>query len=433
MDFESVSRVWLGFTLAATTLLALGSWYFLFPMLPHQRNRAVPWSGTEVVVGLIVVLILWPATVSEILDLTRVYPRLSGDTEALKVLQTRRDAWLAMIAFPFQVLTLLYLLYALSGTRPYQLGLSLRNFRRNVLIGMVGALIFSPFVYALLFLVVWCYTHLAGGEPQEHPLTVLGESEPWIIVVPAVLVAPILEELLFRGLLQRWLLRRSWGGGAAMIGAGVMAILTQLTRLYDAVVHGNLPSYYRALGPLFFVLLMTPPFLLLRRVPRYRTASTLYAVALLFAAAHSFAWPQPVPLFVLGLGLGYIAYRTQNLLGSMVMHALFNAIACVFLLGAYYEKPAPETKGTDATTAVWVSRAATSSGVPTSWLPRRMYARAIGPKRGDNTEEVTWPTSLPSRSSLVPAGTTPPESRTPVSTQLAWPRSRAMTIGSCPR
>jgi membrane protease YdiL (CAAX protease family) len=402
-------------------------------MLPRQRNRAVPWSGMEVVVGLIVVLILWPAALSEVLDKTGFYPRLTGDTEAAKVLQTRRDAWLAMIAFPFQVLTLLYLLYALSGTRPYQLGLSLRDLGRNYLIGMVGAVIFSPFVYALLFLVVWCYTHLAGGEPQEHPLTVLGEREPWMIVVPAVVVAPILEELLFRGLLQRWLLRRTWGGNAAMIGAGVMAMLTQLNRLTEAIAHSDVPAYYRALSPLLFVLLMTAPFLLLRRVSRYRITSTLYAVALLFAAAHSFAWPQPVPLFALGVGLGYIAYRTQNLIGSMVMHALFNAIACAFLLGAHYVKPEPETKGTDATTAVWVSPAAASNRVPGSWLPRRMYARAIAPKRGDSTEEVTWPTSLPSRRSLVPEGTTAPESWTPVSTQLAWPRSRAMTIGSCPR
>jgi membrane protease YdiL (CAAX protease family) len=429
METLSALQEWLRFALPAALLLVAGWWYILRPLLPRQRDRAVPWSGVEVIAGLVLVLILWPATVSEVLDRTGLYPRPSDETEALKVLQTRREACVAMAAFPCQVLTLLYLLYALSGTRPYQLGLTLHQFRRNALPGLVGAVLFSPFVYALLYLVTWCYSHLAGGEPQEHPLTVLGQSEPWVIVVPAVVVAPVLEELLFRGLLQRWLLRRPWGGNAAIIGGGAMALLTQASHLTEATAHADWPALYRALSPLFFVLLAALPFLLIRRTPRYRTERTLYAVALLFAAAHSFAWPQPVPLFVLGLGLGYLAYRTQSLLPGMAMHALFNSIACIALLVSFYAGP---EKGTDETTAP-PPAPATSSRVPGSWLPRRMYASATAPKRGDCMEEVTWPTSLPSRSSLVPAGTTPPESRTPVNIQLAWPRSRAMTIGSWPR
>ncbi|HKB41983.1 MAG TPA: CPBP family intramembrane glutamic endopeptidase, partial [Gemmataceae bacterium] len=57
----------------------------------------------------------------------------------------------------------------------------------------------------------------------------------------------------------------------------------------------------------------------------------LYATSLFFAAMHSFAWPSPVPLFALALVLGWLAERTQSLVGPMVLHGLFNGVACVQL------------------------------------------------------------------------------------------------------
>jgi membrane protease YdiL (CAAX protease family) len=43
-------------------------------------------------------------------------------------------------------------------------------------------------------------------------------------------------------------------------------------------------------------------------------------------------WPNPVPLFVLGLGLGWLAVRTNGVLVPILVHALFNAVSAVFLL-----------------------------------------------------------------------------------------------------
>jgi membrane protease YdiL (CAAX protease family) len=63
-----------------------------------------------------------------------------------------------------------------------------------------------------------------------------------------------------------------------------------------------------------------------------REAQALYATALLFAAFHASVWPTPVPLFVLGLGLGWLAWRTQSLTGPFFVHALFNAVASAMLL-----------------------------------------------------------------------------------------------------
>ena len=38
-----------------------------------------------------------------------------------------------------------------------------------------------------------------------------------------------------------------------------------------------------------------------------------------------------MPLTVMGIGLGWLAYRSQSLVGPMVVHGLFNAVTMIFL------------------------------------------------------------------------------------------------------
>jgi hypothetical protein len=124
---------------------------------------------------------------------------------------------------------------------------------------------------------------------------------------------------------------------------------------------------WRTLAPVVFVLLLTPGCFLFRS-PRARA---VYGTALLFAAFHSSVWPTPVALFLLGLGLGWLAERTQSLVAPMVVHGLFNAVACVMLLLGH--GLAPEPLNGKATTSAdrRSSPASTSSAVPGCWLPRR--------------------------------------------------------------
>jgi membrane protease YdiL (CAAX protease family) len=70
--------------------------------------------------------------------------------------------------------------------------------------------------------------------------------------------------------------------------------------------------------------------LLKRWIPDRKTFRGIYATAMLFGMAHS--WPDPIALFVLGLGLGYLAYRTQTLLGPILLHSLFNAVTYLYLI-----------------------------------------------------------------------------------------------------
>ena len=58
----------------------------------------------------------------------------------------------------------------------------------------------------------------------------------------------------------------------------------------------------------------------------------LLGSAMFFGAMHSEIWPTPVPLFFLGLALGWVYWRGRSLLSTIVLHALFNAVAFLSLL-----------------------------------------------------------------------------------------------------
>jgi hypothetical protein len=93
-----------------------------------------------------------------------------------------------------------------------------------------------------------------------------------------------------------------------------------------------------AAAPVLFVLAVLPAYRLLDRwdlfrwLPvrdpqaRRRAARAIVGTSLLFANFHANVWPTPVPLFVLALGLGWLAYRTQGVAAPIVLHMLFNAI-----------------------------------------------------------------------------------------------------------
>ena len=123
----------------------------------------------------------------------------------------------------------------------------------------------------------WCADKLGWQEPQEL-VAILAEKRPgWpIIVIFAVVVAPVLEELFFRGFLYA-ALRHWWGKTAAMI-----------------------------------------------------------VTSALFGLAH-FELGAPgviVPLAVLGLVFAHIMERTGSILTCIVAHAVFNSLSVVSILVA---------------------------------------------------------------------------------------------------
>jgi membrane protease YdiL (CAAX protease family) len=355
---------WLGLV-GGGAVVCGGLWLLCRPargdLLPTWPRRPAPWSGFVVAYAFLLYL-LWPEALRPIINLLG---------EASEAGTEKLHPYLALAcAFPFQLGSILLVVRRYSGARLDQLGLTTRRLPANVILGYLGWLVLCPVVYAVSYLTTWLYLEWTGLPPDEHTLTeLIQDLHPvleWLLLwFLAVVAAPVLEELLFRGLIQGWLLARPRGAPLAM----ALALALPMTIL---------GTYKRA--RILFVLALVPGFLVLpgllrwwrrRRSdkppasneslplaapgtppepageirwtdrlgallvaldragedPRTRRAWAMYATATLFALIHP--WPTPVPLFLLGLGLGWLAYRTQSLVGPMVLHALFNSVGCL--------------------------------------------------------------------------------------------------------
>lgn len=150
---------------------------------------------------------------------------------------------------------------------------------RGVALGLLGILVVMPVMNWLSIGVVWLYERLRYEHPMKHDLLqILAQREepPWmkvLIVFTAVVVAPVFEELFFRGHVQ-----------------------TLARRVFTATT--------RTPGRVWGAILVT---------------------SVAFAIVHApWTWPM---IFVLSICLGYAYERTGNLWVPVVLHALFNGIS----------------------------------------------------------------------------------------------------------
>lgn len=292
---------------------------------------AVPWSGMEILLGLYLVWFGWPVTVYLLFTAVGLDHWYYGD-EAPEM-SARLDLWVRAFALPLQALTVPLLFSAFSGTRPEQLGLTTRRFGRNVLAGLIEMLVLAPPVFGLNQLLGYLYSR--SGEPVEQHVFEKIAQEPlfpseWIaLFFTAMVSAPLLEELTFRGVLQPWLAARRWGGPVAMLGSLALALAQRWERVQVAWPQG-ISALLDAAAPVLFVLALLPIYLLVWWFSRTPLAPAIFGASLMFACIHS-AWPTPIPLFVLAVGLGVLAQRTRSLVGPIVLHSLFNGVGCVQL------------------------------------------------------------------------------------------------------
>lgn len=317
------------------------------PISVNVPLRRAPWSAPEVFIGVLLVWLFWPALAQSTLQAIGFYrwyygPEFiaaakdendaSGDK---KQARARMSLWPSALAAPLQALTFPLLFAALSGTRPAQLGLTMRRFGRNTFYGVAGVLILTPIVFGIYALVRYLYAHFGGAGLEKHPLEVIAEQHlfpgEWVLLFfTAMLAAPLREELTFRGVLQPWLAMRPWGGHAAMLGA---LALTVIYRWDHLIASWSQPrALATAATPALFVLGLVPVYCWVWRISRTPAAPAIFGTSLLFACIHTAVWPTPVPLFVLALGLGALTQRSGNLVGPIVLHSLFNGVSCVQLL-----------------------------------------------------------------------------------------------------
>jgi membrane protease YdiL (CAAX protease family) len=373
--------------LASTSALPLLTvWCFRLQdrrLLSAVPPRPVSWSGREILIAVFFCLLFWPAVVVELLRQLSFFAwfygsLISGDEPS----HVREVLWASVLGWPFQVGSILFVLRTMSQTTPAQLGITPYRAAGNAVLGWLSWLVLAPLVLMLYSVVLWVGRDWFQAIPEKHPLLQVMEASPlpsewFLMIVSAVLLAPLFEELLFRGVLQAWLTSRNWGGTAALAASLAMALYRRLDHNHDAVKAGDWWQTALESAPVIFVLVMIPGCYLAawlaRRWMPAAAAQGIYGTSLLFAVAHANIWPTPIPLFFLGLGLGWLAYRTQSLVAPVTLHVLFNAVACLALVLQQAIPPQEPANGKADTTALQrVVPSETSRTVPGSWLPRRM-------------------------------------------------------------
>jgi membrane protease YdiL (CAAX protease family) len=200
---------------------------------------------------------------------------------------------------------------------------------------LAGPLILA--VYGVYVGVLWLQALGFPGSPETHPLAVLkGHLTPpeVVVLLLAVLVAaPALEELVARGVILRWCTQRYLGSHLAMLLSLGAALLLRGPGIKEAIQQPDYLGLLRELLPAFFVLVMGWLYGIVLAYSASPVGPAIFSSSLLFAIVHAFAWPSPVPLFVLALGLGWLAQRTQSLVGPILIHSVFNGVGClVFFL-----------------------------------------------------------------------------------------------------
>jgi membrane protease YdiL (CAAX protease family) len=204
-----------------------------------------------------------------------------------------------------------------------------RRFAADVVAGVLAWAVITPVTFAVFIASLWAQQRF-GGTADEHPLKLAGAGDSAgriaMFFASACVFPAIYEELVFRRILLPWAVGRTERPWLVMVLAAGLTALLSLDR--DGL----------KAGPLSFAAVLFVGLYAVQRAysgsGRFaiRTAGGIYATAALFGLLHSQVWPTPVPLFVFGLGLGYVAARTRSVWPAAVTHGLFNAVSAVVVL-----------------------------------------------------------------------------------------------------
>ena len=133
----------------------------------------------------------------------------------------------------------------------------------------------------------------------------------------AVLVAPIVEEVFFRGTLQAWLQRQDFRHQ----GEDLKSVLGGWTE------HDPKSKDLKAIKPTIQARDGSYPSLVVSDL-NHRDELTWAPVILssaLFALIHIGQGAAPIPLFVLAMGVGFVYRQTGSIVPCIVVHFLLNA------------------------------------------------------------------------------------------------------------
>jgi membrane protease YdiL (CAAX protease family) len=305
------------------------------PVLPYEPRRPVPWG---VVGGILALMMLLSVGFPAVSGGNEVVPGGSPKSISTSGLITAMFAELLIVVSFLSVVAM----YSKATARDLGMASSNRERVRDLFIGAAACLAALAPVHitqqAMLYLF---FPNLIGSE-QPIIKKVLATPDPILLLfagVTTVVIAPICEEITFRLLFQGWLER--WED--ERLGWRRPSLETPLanggTQNADNVAtHPELMSLDAAQVSANGAALLPEP-----TPPRKGVGGLAYGwfpiivSATVFGLVHYGYGPEPVPIFLLGLVLGYVYQRTHRILPSIVAHALFNLFTMVILWRMMYQ------------------------------------------------------------------------------------------------
>lgn len=275
-------------------------------------------------------------------------------TKEEKIAATLRYMWANAISFPIQVSLVILIAWRNSRSHPFQH----TRFAPNFVNGYLMWLLVTPAALSVFSVANIIHTAMTNKPPDQHPLTtILGQASKFewaLFVLQTVMFAPVIEELMVRGLLLPWLCQEKPSDEQSvfvvmpgqrshviMAMAVMVAAMMQVDFQWEPDDQRNWLKSFAPLVPPAFFLLVVPIYLWLPRYHRLirhlrirspQHVRAIIASSALFAAFHTSVWPSPIPLLVLSIGISYLAVRTQSLVGPIVVHSLFNAVSAICLI-----------------------------------------------------------------------------------------------------
>ena len=289
------------------------------PLLPFEPRPSVPWGLRDIVVIVVMMLLTQLAARWCVGSWYEIEPAAGLDE------WTEQHVAAMLLAGSVANLLTVFLawlhMWRLVGATLRDLGIDLKKAAADTRAGVAAFLMLAVYVYAV-------QTILTRLVPPSHPIVTLltrpAAARFYLIAgLAAVIVAPIAEEYVYRVLLQGWLENvsaaiRAWRANPAGDRDDLVLLLVGQWE----VAPGLRPLNVGHLAPTAQKPL--PP------------GWPIVVSALVFALMHWGHGPDPVALFILALGLGYLYQRTGRVWPCIVVHSLVNSVA----LGALWlERP----------------------------------------------------------------------------------------------
>jgi membrane protease YdiL (CAAX protease family) len=214
-------------------------------------------------------------------------------------------------------------------------GLSFDGGWRQAGLGVVATFIAAPPVIAIQAIAIRIW------DPNAHPVQEMIFKEfsfgvAVLAVGTAVVVAPLFEELAFRGLIQSWVVAALLRSARRRPSDGVVVNDAPGDTAADpglATTDWQRETAATPVNPFESPKVLDSPqtLELSDAGPMGYAWLGVVLTSLLFGAVHFAQWPAPVALFALALVIGTVYQRTGSLIAAVSMHATFNGLNTLLL------------------------------------------------------------------------------------------------------